>query len=64
MTWREEAGPIITRVLAETKGKTETEIRAALAAAYPFGPHNGQGYKTWLDEIRKQRGIRGTRESR
>ena len=61
--WRRLAAPIVTRVLAETQGKPETEVRAALRAAYPFGPREHHPYKIWLDEIRIQTGRRriGTR---
>jgi len=56
--WRRRAAPIIARVLAGTKGKPEAEIRAALRAAYPFGPREHHPYKIWLDEIRIQTGRR------
>lgn len=50
------AAPIIHRVLQETKGKPEKEIRAALHDAYPFGQRSLHPYKIWLDEIKMQRG--------
>lgn len=53
--WRRHAAPIITRVLAETKGASEKEIRKALHDAYPYGPRRYHPYKIWLDEIRRQR---------
>lgn len=56
--WRRRAAPIIARVLAETKGKPDAEVRAALRAAYPFGPREHHPYKIWLDEIRIQTGRR------
>ena len=54
-TWRDDAAPIISRVLEETKGLTERDIRQALTRAYPFGVRSGWPYQVWLDEIRKQR---------
>lgn len=57
--WRQVAAPIITKVLAETAGKPNGEIRAALRAAYPFGVRKHHAYKIWLDEIRIQTGRRG-----
>lgn len=57
-TWREIAAPIINRVLEETKGKDEKDIRKALKDAYPFGERHYHPYKVWLDEIRVQRGKR------
>lgn len=54
--WRKVASPIIARVLAETCGQAEREIRAALRDAYPFGERRYHPYKIWLDEIAKQRG--------
>lgn len=56
--WREKATPIILRVLEETDGKDEREIRRALRDAYPFGPRCYWPYKVWLDEIKRQRGRR------
>jgi hypothetical protein len=52
--WRASASPIIARVLEETKGRTEKEIREALKLAYPFGERAYYPYKIWLDEIRRQ----------
>jgi len=56
--WRRTAAPIIRRVLAENFGKPEREVRAALRAAYPFGPRKYHPYRIWLDEIRIQTGRR------
>ena len=56
--WRNRARPIIARVLAETEGRPESEIRAALRDAYPFGPRSHHPYKIWLSEIKRQRGAR------
>lgn len=63
--WRGIASPIISRVLTETLGKPEKEIRKALREAYPkLWGRSGWPYKVWLDEIRRQRGtkrlLRGT----
>jgi hypothetical protein len=56
--WRMLAAPIIARVLAESKGKPDAEVRAALRSAYPFGPREHHPYRVWLDEIRIQTGRR------
>jgi hypothetical protein len=56
--WRRAAAPIIAKVLAETKGRTDGEVRAALRAAYPFGQRRFHPYRIWLDEIRIQTGRR------
>lgn len=53
--WRKIASPIVTRVLDETRGQSEKEIRAALREAYPFGPRSHHPYKIWLSEIKRQR---------
>jgi len=55
--WRRIAAPIIARVLAENAGRSEAEVRAALRAAYPFGPRKHHPYRIWLDEISRQRGL-------
>lgn len=56
MSWRDRAKPIIARVLWEHRGADEATIRAALREAYPFGQRAHHPYKTWLDEIHRQRG--------
>jgi hypothetical protein len=52
--WRERARPIIAEVIERTRGKPETEVRAALRAAYPFGSRINHPYKVWLSEVAKQ----------
>lgn len=56
--WRKHAAPIIARVLSETAGKPEKEIRKALREAFPFGVYGYHPLKIWLDEIRIQRGLK------
>ncbi len=56
--WRRESAPIIAKVLEETRGKDEKEIKKALHDAYPFGERQYHPYKIWLDEIRRQRGLK------
>ena len=55
-TCRDRYRPIIARVLDETRGGTESEIRKALRDAFPSGERAYWPYKVWLDEIRVQRG--------
>jgi hypothetical protein len=55
MTWRENARPIIAKVLADNKDKSEKEIRVALRNAYPYGERAMHPYKIWCDEIKVQR---------
>jgi hypothetical protein len=57
VTWRERARPIIERVLRETAGQPEKEIRCALRDAYPFGERAMYPYKAWCSEVRRQRGL-------
>lgn len=57
-SWREYAKPIIAKVLAENKGKSEKEIRKALHDAYPFGEREYHPYKIWLDECAVQLGTK------
>lgn len=56
--WREKATPIITKVIADNKGKDLKEIRKALHNAYPFGPRQYHPHKIWLDECARQLGIK------
>lgn len=58
MTWREHCRPIIAKVLADNKGKSDKEIRKALQSAYPYGERKYHPYKIWLDEIKVQRGAK------
>jgi hypothetical protein len=55
MSWRSTALPIIARVLQETAGRPEPEIRKALTDAYPFGERRMWPYKVWLSEVKRQR---------
>ena len=55
-SWRERAKPVIAKVLADTAGQPDADIRKALYDAYPFGPRTHHPYKIWLDEIKVQRG--------
>lgn len=55
MTWREHARPIIAKVLADNKDKTDREIKVALRNAYPYGERAMHPYKIWCDEIKVQR---------
>jgi len=57
-TWRDVARPTIARVLHETAGQTEAEIKCALFAAYPFFERRFWPYRVWLDEIKIQRGFK------
>ena len=58
MSWREHASPIIARVLAETQGQDEKQIRKALRDAYPYGERKYHPYKIWCDEVKRQRGLK------
>lgn len=58
MTWREYCAPIIAKVLINTKGLSEKEIRKALKEAYPYGQRAMHPYKIWLDEIKCQRRLK------
>ncbi len=57
-TWRDSARPIISKVLKDTEGKSEEEIKKALYNAYPWGERAMHPYKIWLDEIKVQRGLK------
>jgi hypothetical protein len=58
MTWRERYTPIIAAVLRRTKDQPEAEIKKALHDAWPDGVREYYPYATWLDEIRRQRGLK------
>jgi len=55
--WRMRAAPIIARVLEETRGRSEAEIRRALLDAFPWGERKCHPYLMWRKEIRHQRGL-------
>ena len=58
MSWRDSAKPLIAKALADSKGKTEQEIRKALRDSYPWGERRMHPYKIWCDEIKVQRGLK------
>ena len=56
--WRKIAKGIISEVLADRlPPKAE---RKALTQAYPFGERARWPYKVWLDEIKRQKGLKRT----
>lgn len=55
ITWRDVCRQIIKRTLAQSAGKSETEIRKALKEAYPFENIKFTMYLVWLNEIHLQR---------
>ena len=60
--WRERSAEVITRVLKETRGQSEKEIRTAVSKAYPFGERRNYPYKAWLKECNKRLGTRKPRK--
>jgi hypothetical protein len=56
MSWRDEAKPIIARVIAEVGTEDRRRLRAALLAAYPWGQRAYHPYRIWCHEIRVQLG--------
>lgn len=51
MTWRDDARPIISRVLSENPGLDEKALRKLLRDAYPFNQKLHWPYKVWCDEV-------------
>jgi hypothetical protein len=52
-TWSSEARRVIALILAGLPPTaTDREKRAALRAAYPFGPRKYHPYKQWCKEVR------------
>lgn len=56
MTWRDQARPIIARVIAEVGTTDRPALRRALRAAYPWGQRQYHPYRIWCHEIRVQLG--------
>lgn len=56
--WRDQAAKVISEVIAANADKGEKAVSVALFAAYPFGERKFYPYKVWLDEIRRQRGLK------
>ncbi len=54
--WRNEAAPIIRRVIEANQDQPPNVLKAALRDAYPFGVRQYHPYKIWLDEIARQLG--------
>jgi hypothetical protein len=53
--WRTASRRIILKVLLDTQGQSEEEIKKALHDAYPFGERKMYPYKIWLDEVKRGR---------
>ena len=53
-TWRDSAGPIIAKVIAEHGTDDMKALRKALREAYPYGQRKYWPYKFWCDEIKRQ----------
>jgi hypothetical protein len=64
-SWRDVAGPIIAKVIAQNRGDPKA-LRRALRDAYPFGERAYWPYKVWCDEVQRQLGTkpRGARSAR
>lgn len=61
MTWRDRARPIIQKVLADNYNLPPKMLRKKLREAYPFHERAMHPYKIWLDEIRRQLGLKPER---
>jgi len=57
LSWRDRARLVIVQVLRANEGQPDDVIKKALFDAYPFGERRYTPYKTWLNEIRRQRGL-------
>ena len=53
-TWRDSAGPIIAKVIAEHGTDDMKALRKALREAYPYGQCKYWPYKVWCDEVKRQ----------
>jgi hypothetical protein len=53
--WRARSNEVILKVLAETWGQPEREIKKALLDAYPFGERKYYPYKIWCEQIKQCR---------
>lgn len=59
MTQRNEAAPIIAKIIAEVGITDEKLLRKRLKEAYPFGTRAYHPYKIWRDEIKRQLARKG-----
>jgi len=53
-TWRENAAPVISKVIQANPEADEKTLRKLISAAYPFGQRAYHPYKIWLSEVKKQ----------
>lgn len=60
--WRKKSAEVILDVLDQCGSLTTPEdmkaVRARLSEAYPFGEKKYHPYKIWLDEIKRQLGLK------
>jgi hypothetical protein len=52
--WRQQAAPIIERVIREIGMDDMKKLRKALHDAYPFGERKYHPYKIWCAEVKRQ----------
>lgn len=57
-SWRECFRPYLAAVLRQLDGQEKKHQDQALREAFPAGQRKHYPYKTWLDEIRVQRGLK------
>lgn len=51
--WRPVATRIIEKVIAENPNDSETELRAKIRDAYPWGERARHPYKIWCEEVNR-----------
>lgn len=59
-TWREQAAITIRKVIIETESQDMHLLKARLREAYPFGVRKYHPYRIYLDEVKRQLGLRRT----
>lgn len=58
VTWREKCSPIIYQVIKDNPGKSVEELKKLSSVEYPFGARKYHPYKIWLDEVKRQLGLK------
>ena len=57
-SWRDRAAPIIREVILRVGREDAGKLKRELFDAYPFGERKYTPYKIWLDEIKRQVGMK------
>lgn len=57
-TWRKSAAPLIMEVIKNNPDLSIKDLKKLISKEYPFGERRYHPYKIWLDEVKRQLGLK------